>query len=439
MRGSRETLMRGRGWIFYVAGRYFKARRRARGLAPSILSVAGLSIGVMTLVTVLAVMNGFQLSYIDDILEISSFHIRFESSSTNAELEREVRDLKDVRSVLPFIDVQTLIQGYAAELSPCIIRGVPENTAELDPALIEQLSMYEGSFSIGTVIPTIVLGYELAMRLAVRPGDRVILVSLSGDYVANVQTSGKEFLVTGVFKSGYFEFDSTLGFVYIDEASGMSYGTQQIQYGVKLKNRERDSQALEALGRIAGVKNPVSWREYNKAFFGALRMEKVTMILIIGLIFIVVGANIFQSLRRSVYEKQEEIGVLRALGAYPEDIRQVFILDGVLIGFFGGLIGCFLGFFVSTHINEFFAMLDWIINAAVYLYSLIASPLVRAPNAESFSFFSESYFYINEIPVRILFPEVLLIFLFALLSSIGAAYVASRRVSIIRPREVLSV
>jgi lipoprotein-releasing system permease protein len=426
---------RGFAWIFFVAGRYFSARRKTRGLAPSILSAAGIAVGVMTLVTVLAVMNGFQLSYVEDILEISSFHIRITGSdSVDENLCGTVRGLKYVRSVLPFLDVQTLVQGLSSGLSPCIVRGVPANAEELDPGLVSQLSMYDGVFSVSSAVPTIVLGYELSMRLSVGPGDRVTLVSLAGEDVMNAEASGRDFLVTGVFKSGYFEFDNTLAFVNIDAAKAMSYGNQDIQYGVKLENRERDRQVLTALGELPGPRaGAVSWREYNKAFFGALRMEKVAMILIIGLIFVVVGANIFQSLRRSVYEKQEEIGILRALGAYPEGIRNVFILDGVFIGFLGGTIGTALGLFLSAHINGLFAFLDWLINLFVSIHSRFT-----ATEAERFSLFSESYFYISEIPTRILFPEVLLIFLFAFLSSIMAAYIASKRVSLIHPREVLS-
>ncbi|MFW6293229.1 MAG: FtsX-like permease family protein [Spirochaetota bacterium] len=163
------------------------------------------------------------------------------------------------------------------------------------------------------------------------------------------------------------------------------------------------------------------------------------MMLLIGLIFVVVAVNIYQSLRRSVAERTEEIGVLKAIGAPPLPLQFVFVLEGLWIGLAGGLLGLVLGLLVSMNINELFGLTEILVNALAYAGQWIVGLVTGAGagGAGGFSIFSPAYFYLDEVPAVVVPVEVVAIVMFAILSSTIAAWVASRRVSSIAPAAVL--
>jgi lipoprotein-releasing system permease protein len=157
------------------------------------------------------------------------------------------------------------------------------------------------------------------------------------------------------------------------------------------------------------------------------------MMLLIGLIFLVVGVNIFHSMRRAVAEKTEDIAVLKAMGAAPEELRRVFVFDGLAIGTSGAVIGLVLGLLVAVNVNEVFSIVETIINSAIGL----ASRVIGSINSSNFRVFSPQYFYLLEVPVRVLFPETFFVTAAAIASAAGAAAVAANRVSRLVPAEVL--
>ncbi|MFO7849174.1 MAG: ABC transporter permease, partial [Spirochaetia bacterium] len=276
------------GWPFYVAKRYVNAGRGKNKVTPARLSVGGIAVGVTALVTVIGVMNGFQLSFIENILSIHSFHIRIYADPGDTDIEG-IKDLEQVESVLPFRETQSLIQGGVGDYRSCVIRGVPSDLEEIDPDLVQRLNVIRGNLDLrgGTGI---VLGGELANRLGVQVGDLINIVALSGDSFSSLKPSDVEFRVRGIFRSGYYEFDAGFAFIRKEEIESIaSKGTENI-IGVKLKDRFRDAETAEKIEPFLPEGYAMeSWREYNRAFFGALRMEKLAMMLLIGLIFVVVG------------------------------------------------------------------------------------------------------------------------------------------------------
>jgi lipoprotein-releasing system permease protein len=209
--------------------------------------------------------------------------------------------------------------------------------------------------------------------------------------------------------------------------------------GVKLKSRWQDRAGIEQVRKVLDEGARVfSWRDYNRAFFGALRTEKLFMFILVGLIFIVVGLNIFQAQRRSVLERREEIGLLRAMGATDRAVRLVFVWDGCIIGMAGAGTGMLLGLLIANNIAAFFSILEGLVNFGIHILNIIASPFLGAEAAdEGFAIFSPTIFYIKEIPSRLIPHEVLIIFLFGFFSALLAAWFASGRVSRTRPAEVL--
>jgi lipoprotein-releasing system permease protein len=279
---------------------------------------------------------------------------------------------------------------------------------------------------------SIVVGIELARGLGVSPGDTVELISLEGDDLASGTTV--ELTVTGTFRSGYLDFDRGWAFASLDTAAGTLGSQRRPTVGVKLHDRYDDAAVAARLERdLGGDVNVTSWRSYNRSIFGALRLEKNLMTILIGLIFLVVAGNMLQSLRRSVVERAEEISILKALGAPPRSIQLIFIGEGAIIGLVGGLLGVALGVLIATNVNGIFRIAEVVVNGVLSL----VSRLVGTVTSSGFSLFSPRYFYITEVPAEIVVGEVIGIFLFALACATAAALLASTRVSRIRPAEVL--
>lgn len=431
-------------FIAFTAFRYFRSKRRSSGGTATLLSVLGVGVGVMTLTAVLGVMNGFQLGFIESILEVSSYHLQIEAGGELPEPSLEaLRRLPMVRAVVPFTEQQVIVEGRYSGPRGCLIRGLPVDVAGLDRGFSERLEMVEGSFDLSSSMG-IVLGAELARHLGIGSGDTVSVLTLGGESFQELQPARRLYVVKGLFKSGYYEFD--LGWAFISLAAAAEGGPQapvraaaQLRYGVKIANRFRDQAALWAIRSALG-EGPYrvgSWREFNRAFFGALRMEKLFMMILIGLIFVVVGFNIYQSLRRSVRERFEEIGVLKALGASDGAVQYIFIAEGLLVGFWGGLLGLGPGLLVAANVNPVFRAAEGAANLLLGLLARALAPLAGAAPGERFSLFSPAYFYISEIPSRVLFPEAFLVVLFALCSCTLAAVFASSGVRMVKPAEIL--
>jgi lipoprotein-releasing system permease protein len=402
--------------------------------------VLGICTGVLALIVIIAVMNGFQMGFIESILEISSFHLRVELPETRTEqyLE-ELRGLPGVRSALPFREIQALLRGKRGGPQVAMIRALPADTPSLDPGMMEQLDFESGRFDLYGE-HSVLLGAELARRLAVQVGDEIELISVSGLSLAEMETDDSPFVVKGIFRSGFYEYDLGWAFINLEESHAVQGTSGNLYGGVKLHNRWQDDRVLKTLEErnTLGELRPVSWREYNRAFFGALRMEKLLMFVLVGLIFIVVGLNIYQSQRRFVLERREEIGLLRAIGSGERAVRLVFTYDGFIIGFLGAGLGLALGLPIAFNIGPFFSLVETLVNGAIHgLNTLLSALTGGALQGEDFSIFSPAVFYIKEVPSRVIFHEVLLICLFGLLSATGAAWLASGKISRIKPAEVL--
>jgi lipoprotein-releasing system permease protein len=425
-------------FISFMGFRYFRSRRRGVGGTSTALAILGVAVGVMALTAVMGVMNGFQLGFIESILEISSYHIQIRGLSdlsVSRTLE-SLRGLPAVRSAVPFTEHQVIIEGRFSDPRGCLIRGLPADLQRLDPSFFQTLEVVSGDFALDQP-GAIVLGVELSRHLGVEVGDGVSILSLQGASLGELKPANRFYQVVGLFRSGYYEFDLGWAFFSLEEGLALEGKSRRpTVIGVKIQNRFRDQQAMETIQQIPGEFQVVSWREFNRAFFGALRMEKIMMTVLIGLIFVVVGFNIHHSLRRAVRERYEEIGVLKALGASDLAVRRIFILEGLLIGTIGSCAGLLLGLLISANINAVFNFAEMVVNAAIAFADLLLFPLVQSSSGR-FSLFSPAYFYITEVPSTVLLREAVLIVMFAVFAPTAAAAAAAARVKEVRPAEVL--
>lgn len=424
-------------WIFFVALRYFRTKKKRKRVTVSLLSTLGIGIGVMALVTVMGVMNGFQIGFIEDIINISSYHLMVKPPNPwgDAEVENLLKSRKDLVAVVPLNDHETILAGSFANPETISLRGLNPGVEREDASLINQLEIREGSFDLSRP-GNIIIGTQMALALTVSIGDTLGVYSLNLGGPRGIAMEIRDFTVSGIFDSGYYQFDRALGFISLEDAESLSPASFNLSYGIKIQNRYRDRRVLKELKEVLPEGWEVlSWRDYNRSFFSALRMEKLMLIVFLGLIFIVVGVNIRHFLRREIVERKEEIGILRSLGASPETIRAIFSLEGFIIGIFGALGGLVFGLLITMNINPIFQFTENAVNLVLYFASTVFSGMSGV--TEQFSIFSPAYFYIKEIPATLLPLEVIGTVFFAVFVSTLAAYSASAAVSSIAPARVL--
>jgi lipoprotein-releasing system permease protein len=282
------------------------------------------------------------------------------------------------------------------------------------------------------------MGAELAARMGLNTGDSITLYSITGLLSSSDEGNLNNYIVTGIFRSGYYEYDFSWAFINIDNTA-FPENESDLKMGVKITNRFHDKYMLLQIQKKLADYEDIklsSWREYNSSFFGALRTEKLFMFILVGLIFIVVGLNIFQAQRRSVLQRSDEIGLLRAVGGNEKAVQFVFIIDGAVIGFVGALIGLLIGLAIALNIQQVFSFVEYLVNSFLgILQTLLA--LLGMDFFMDFKVFSTKIFYIKETPSRIIPLEVLFIFMFGFLSALIAGWIASRKITKIQPAEVL--
>ena len=410
-------------WIFYVSKRFAKVDSTGRYAINSFFAAAGIGFGVAALIVIISVMNGFQMGYIDSIMEISSFHIRVENPSKEFDFENlEIAKSKDIRSYLKMYEAQTLMVGKGSRQYPALLRGVPENILEIDSGFADELVMVSGNFDL-SIPATCVIGSSLARRLGLRVGDSVNLLALSGSEDTELFSSNRNLTVVGTFTSGYSEINQTFAFVSLDTAEYL-LGEEVIPLTcIKLKNQNQDARMISKIQAENPELNCESWRNYNRSFFGALKIEKNVLMFLAFLIFVVVAINIYNSMRRLVYERREEIAVLQALGSGKKDARLIFTMQGLLTGIKGSIPGLIIGLLICFNMENVFIGFSWVMAKLTYLFNLIVNPQNAAYLASN-----SVFMYYAKIPARVVFSEVILITLFGVLASYFAALLASKNI-----------
>ena len=228
-------------WIFDVSRRFASVDRKSRSSATSFLAVLVICFGVMSLVTVVSVMNGFQMSFVNAIMELSSFHIRVSNLESQAEADflDSCADSKEIRCVSPFYESQALLVGNKSKESAGIIRGVDARTCEFDEGFAREIKIVSGSFDLSSA-DSIVLGSYLAQSLGVTTGNTVNLLALSGGKDVELLSQNRQFKVTGIFECGYYDINQGYAFVSL-EAARMYFGEDApVFYGIKIRRPQND-------------------------------------------------------------------------------------------------------------------------------------------------------------------------------------------------------
>ena len=365
-----------------LAWRYLRARRQEGWInVIAGFSLAGIGLGVATLIIVMAVMNGFREELMGKILGFNG-HFMVQGAGATVEgwdgLATRLRNVPGVVRVTPLVEGQAL--ATAAGSSPgVLVRGVRASD-------LMNMKLVADSLSDGAIQrfqkneSSVLVGERLAERMGLLPGMQITLTAPRGNVTPfGVTPRQKQYAVAGTFKVGMSEYDQSVIFMPLTEAQGyfnMGRGVTGIE--VMVDNPDRVDELRTPIANVVGeTARLVDWQQVNKTFFDALQVERTVMFLILSLIIIVAGFNIISGMIMMVKDKTRDIAILRTMGATSGTILRVFLVSGSAIGVAGTLIGFVLGVLFCAYIEEIRQFLMWVTQTTIFdptLYFLSKMP-----------------------------------------------------------------
>ena len=324
--------------------RYLFAKRRERFISiVALLSIGGVALGVAALLVVLAVMSGFDHD-IKEKLVGTNAHLIIDTPEGVRDAEELIRGLSAMEHVVgvsPFVSGQAILR-LTDRAFGVMVRGIDEKRE----TRVNRLADYLVMGRLPANDEEVVIGTELAASLSIGPAERLRVMS---------PADGKtcELTVSGLFRSGMYEYDSNLIAVTLSRAQQLYHLENVVTgIGVKLDQLERSPEMQRVIqSRLGGRYDVKTWMELNPALFGALRVEKTVMFIILTLIIVVAALNITSMLIMMVMEKTKDIGILRALGATRGSIAALFLSQGFVIGLIGVSLGLLGGFALTLNLN----------------------------------------------------------------------------------------
>jgi lipoprotein-releasing system permease protein len=419
----------------FVGFRYLKSKKSQKFISfNTILSVMIVFLGVFILIVVTSVMNGFQSQIKDKILDVDA-HITITGFSGRSGPEgiRDYRKLtstisyqEGVVSALPYLQGQGLFR-FAGDITPIAIRGIGSQ-GEF-PKEMKKFLTDDGKKEFGTG-PEVFIGTEMATANMIAIGDYVELIVPQGRFSATegIQPGVGRFKVIGYFKTGYYEFDTKLVLMSLPQAQAIfAVGDKVSGIGVRI----RDIYKMDAVAR--GIQHAIGYdyqaataEQRNQNLFYALRLERLIMTVILLLVIVFAGFTIMGTMVMVVMEKRKAVGILKSMGARPESIMTIFILEGFLIGIVGTVTGTVLGLATALNLEKIILSVEHIINAGGAWFSKVIFHQLWF----DISIVPKNVYYIEGIPTEIspefiVFIAVFAVFL-ATISAVFPAWSASR-------------
>ena len=397
----------------YIGLRYLRAKRRNHFISfISLISMAGIALGVMTLITVLSVMNGFEKELRERLLGMVS-HATIQDIDGPLtdwpQILEQVQAHPEVVGSAPYVEQETLIDGRRT--AGALIRGI-------DPALEGTVSDLDELMIMGELDELqagewgIVLGVGLAGRLGVGPGDDVtVFAPQIRTTPAGVIPQVRRFEVRGLFEAGVHEYDTAVAMMHHADAQRL-FRLREGVSGVRLKLTDMmraPTVSRQISENLPGLYQVRDWTQQNANFFRAVQTEKTVMFIILSLIIAVAAFNIISTLVMVVTDKQADIAILKTMGLDPSRIRQVFMVQGSLIGVIGTGVGVVAGVALALNVQDVVAMVERLL---------------------AIDFLSAEVYYISDLPSELLLSDVIrfagLALVLSLLSTIYPAWRAAK-------------
>jgi lipoprotein-releasing system permease protein len=404
-----------------VGLRYTRAKRRNHFISfISIASMLGMAVGVIALIVVLSVMNGFQKEIRARILGVVS-HVQISGADNRLydwqEVARQSAANPQVIAAAPYVNGQGLLM-LGSSVRGVITRGIEpgleRRVVEIGQHMVEGKleGLIAGEFGI-------VLGAELARALGAAVGNKVTLIAPQGLVTpAGIVPRLKQFTVVGIFRIDYSEYDSGLALIHLADAQKL-YGMGDAVSGVRLKLDDllkAREVTRDLFTRLRGDLYISDWTRSNANYFRAVQIEKTMMFVILFLIVLVAAFNTVSTLVMAVTDKQADIAILRTLGASPASIMKIFIVQGAVIGVLGTFLGVAIGIPTALNIDVVVPFLESVLG---------------------FRFLSSEVYYITELPSDLHGADVIAITLVSLFLSLVATLYPSWRAARVNPAEAL--
>ncbi|MDG1097102.1 MAG: lipoprotein-releasing ABC transporter permease subunit [Methylophilaceae bacterium] len=407
----------------FVGLRYTRAKRKNHFISfISLTSMVGIALGVAALIIVLSVMNGFQAELRNRILGVAS-HIEITENNNKLThwqaLAAQAEAQPNVQASAPYVMAQGMLSNGQA-VQGALVRGVlpseEDRVADLGKSMQSgQLSeLVSGEFNI-------ILGTDLAYNLGVSVGDKVVLMAPQGQFTpTGVIPRLKQFRVVGLFQIGMYEYDAGLALIHIEDAAKLYRMGEQVS-GLRLKiNDLFDAPTMTAeLNKSLqplGAYYITDWTQQHANFFKAIQLEKRVMFIILTLIVAVAAFNIVSTLVMAVTDKRADIAIMRTLGASPQSIMQIFIIQGALIGIIGTFFGAILGIVIALNIDTIIPFIE---------------------NLFQIQFLAKDVYYISELPSKLEWNDTITIIVTSVVLSLIATLYPSYKASKINPVEAL--
>ena len=380
----------------------------------SMISVAGIALGVAALIVVLSVMNGFQKEVTDRMLSVLAhvevYDVRGFMPDWRAVAVEAARN-PQVAAAAPFADVQGMLLRDGV-MKPTLLRGI----LPAEEARVSEVARQMRQGSLDKLTPgsmNIVLGSALAKSLEVAVGERVTMLLGSAGSTSNgapVAPRTQTFTVVGIFEAGHYEFDSTLAFAHLDDAVAAARIEGAAGLRLRLRDMHQAPQVAAELRRsLQGELVLRDWSQVNTIWFAAVQSQKRMMFIILAMIIAVAAFNLVSTLVMTVKDKQSDIAILRTLGASPRSIMKIFIVQGTLVGLLGSLLGVTLGVTVALNVDVIVPFIERVLGI---------------------QFLSKEIYLISEIPSELRWPDVAsiggLAVLLAFLSTLYPSWAAAR-------------
>jgi lipoprotein-releasing system permease protein len=408
----------------FIGLRYLKAKRKSTFISLiTLISVAGVALGVMALIIVLAVMTGFEEDLKDKILGTNAHIVVLKGSGAMEnypELIGKLLDIDGVVAATPFIYNQVMLSS-GKNVSGVVLRGIDVQSDAKVTNLYKSIEQGNlKSLDDATAkTPGLVVGKELAKNLGLYVGDSVDVISPMGNITPlGMMPKMRRFRVTGIFNTGMFEYDSTLAYVSLAEAQEF-LASGDVVTGIQLK--VRDVYKTGALTKVINQElgppyHARDWMQMNKNILFALKTEKSVMFIILTLIVLVAAFGIASTLFMVVMEKTRDIAILKSMGATSRSIMRIFVFEGVIIGVLGTAIGVLSGLLVALNLEPIVTVVQ---------------------KVTGFELFSKDIYYLDHFPSRVITSDVVLISVTAVLISFAATLYPSWAASRMSPAEAL--
>jgi len=353
----------------FIGLRYLKAKRKQTFISIiTFFSIIGIMLGVMALIVVLAVMDGFGHEIREKILGTNAHIFLYKYGSGIRDYREVIKQVEEVPGVIaaaPFVSAQVMLSG-AGGVAGAFVRGI-------DPPLERKVSTLQKSIREGTIDslnrdaigrpPGIIIGKELAKTLGIFLGDTITVISPLGDITPVGMTPRvKRFKVTGIFEYGMFEFDSTFAYISLPSAQEfLRIGDAATTIEITVKDIYQAGTIAERIkGKLGAAYFTKDWMEMNKKLFSALKLEKLMMVILLSLIVGVAAFNIITTLIMVVMEKHHDIAILKSLGARRGSIMKVFVFEGIIVGLVGTFLGALFGLLIAHNLGAITGLLEWL-------------------------------------------------------------------------------